>query len=220
MKKIIYIVLAIVIIAGIAIIATIGLNVDIMYKAHEQVNIYVGKEADIKDIESIAKEVFENQKIKITKIEVFNDAFAINTESVSDEQIETLKQKVGEKYSIEDTSNTVIKSSIPKLRLRDLIKPYVNTADHMSIIASTLIILAFMAIKFKKIGSIKIVLQTSFMLVLAETLLLSVVSLTRFPVNEYIVPAGITVYFATIIAISIQATKELNEKNIKKEVKE
>lgn len=211
MKKIVYIVLAIVIIAGITITATIGLNVDIIYKAHEQVNVYVGKESNSKDIEEIAKDVFGKQKIKITKIESFNDAFAINTSKVSDEQIESLKQKVGEKYEIEDTTSTVEKLSIPSLRLRDLIKPYV-----IPVIISTVIIIAFMAVRFKNIGSGKVALQSIVMLVLAEILLFSIIAITRIPVNQYVIPGALTVYFATIIALNIQDLKELETKKEKK----
>ena len=207
MKKIIFIALAIIIVAGIIITATIGLNVDIMYKAHEQINIYIGKETNINEIQEIAKEVFGNQKTKVIVVEAFNDAFAINTESVSDEQIESLKQKVGEKYSIEDTSNTVTKSSIPKLRLRDIIKPYI-----MPVIIATAIIFAFMAVRYKNMGITKVIiqlLQSGIMLILAEALLLSIIAITRYPVNQYIILGALAIYFTTLMFLNAQNLKEL-----------
>ena len=207
MKKIIFIALAIIIVAGIIITATIGLNVDIMYKAHEQINIYIGKETNINEIQEIAKEVFGNQKTKVIVVEAFNDAFAINTESVSDEQIESLKQKVGEKYSIEDTSNTVTKSSIPKLRLRDIIKPYI-----MPVIIATAIIFAFMAVRYKNMGITKVIiqlLQSGIMLILAEALLLSIIAITRYPVNQYIILGALAIYFTTVMFLNAQSLKEL-----------
>ena len=207
MKKIIFIALAIIIVAGIIITATIGLNVDIMYKAHEQINIYIGKETNINEIQEIAKEVFGNQKTKVIVVESFNDAFAINTESVSDEQIESLKQKVGEKYSIEDTSNTVTKSSIPKLRLRDIIKPYI-----MPVIIATAIIFAFMAVRYKNMGITKVIiqlLQSGIMLILAEALLLSIIAITRYPVNQYIILGALAIYFTTLMFLNAQNLKEL-----------
>lgn len=154
MKKIIFIVLAIIIIVGIVLTATIGLNVDIIYKNHEQIKIYIGKEINIKDIEAIAKEVFTKQKIQVEMIESFNDSCAINIENVTDEQIELLKQKITEKYGIEDLTNSIERTSIPNLRLRDLIKPYI-----IPVIISTLIVFGFMAIRFKNIGSVKIVMR-------------------------------------------------------------
>lgn len=154
MKKIIFIVLAIIIIVGIVLTATIGLNVDIIYKNHEQIKIYIGKEINIKDIEAIAKEVFTKQKIQVEMIESFNDSCAINIENVTDEQIELLKKKITEKYGIEDLTNSIERTSIPNLRLRDLIKPYI-----IPVIISTLIVFGFMAIRFKNIGSVKIVMR-------------------------------------------------------------
>ena len=154
MKKIIFIVLAIIIIVGIVLTATIGLNVDIIYKNHEQIKIYIGKEINIKDIEVIAKEVFTKQKIQVEMIESFNDSCAINIENVTDEQIELLKKKITEKYGIEDLTNSIERTSIPNLRLRDLIKPYI-----IPVIISTLIVFGFMAIRFKNIGSVKIVMR-------------------------------------------------------------
>ena len=157
MKKIVFIVLAIIVIIGIVLTATIGLNVDIMYKNHEQVKIYIGKEINIKDIEVIAKEVFGKQKNQVIGIDFFSDSCAINTENVTDEQLELLKQKITEKYGIEDTTNIIEKSSIPNLKLRDLIKPYI-----IPIAISTAIIFAFMAVRFKDIGSIKVVVRRNF----------------------------------------------------------
>ena len=62
MKKIIFIALAIIIVAGIIITATIGLNVDIMYKAHEQINIYIGKETNLDDDITVIKTNYKTDK--------------------------------------------------------------------------------------------------------------------------------------------------------------
>ena len=215
MKKIVYIVLAIVIIAGITITATIGLNVDLMYKPHEQVNVYVGKETNIKEIKDIVKEVFGKQRVKIKTIEYFNDAFAISTASVSDEQLESLEQKVKEKFEIEDTENAIVKSNIPKLRLRDLIKPYI-----IPIIITTAIIIGFMVIRFKNLGSLKVALQLCIMLLAAGILFVSILAITRCPINQYVVPGAIAVYFATIIVLNMQNVLELEKQKLKEKKEE
>lgn len=211
MKKIICIILALIIIAGIVITATIGLNVDLDYKAHQEVNVYLGKETNSDEIEVLARDVFKKQKIKVTTIESFNDAFTIKVENVSDEQIETLKQKVGEKFNIEDTSNIITKSSVGRLRLIDLVKPYILPNYYMPIIFSTIIVLVYMALRYKKIGSIKIILQTMFTLILAETFLISIIAITRYPVNQYVVPTALAVYALSIVSVNVQAVKDLNK---------
>ena len=68
MKKVIYGILACVIISGIIITATIGLNADITYSKNVEIDAYIGKTAEIKDIKQIAKEVFGNEKIIVQKI--------------------------------------------------------------------------------------------------------------------------------------------------------
>ena len=220
MKKIIYIVLAVFIIVGITITATIGLNVDVIYKAHEEVKVYIGKETNKKEIEAIAKDVFGKKKIAVSNIETFNDAFLIKVENASDDEIESLKQKVVEKYEIEDNGDIIKKKYVPNLKLRDLIKPYFSFDYNMPIIVSTIIILVFMAIRFKKIGSIKVLLQTIIMVVMSEVLLLSIVAITRYPVNRYIVPTALIVYIGTIIITNMQLVKNLEEYNSKQENKE
>lgn len=220
MKKIIYIVLAVLIIVGMAITATIGLNVDIIYKTHEEIEVYAGKETNKTEIEAIAKEIFGNQKIIVNNIEVFNDAFLIKVENVSDEQIESLKQKMIEKYEIQNTDNIVKRNQVSNLRLRDIVKHYVVPANNMPIIVSTIIILAFMAIRFKKLGSIKVLLQTVAMIAMSEVLLLSIIAITRYPVNRYIIPTGLIVYIGTIIITNMQFIKNLEEYNSEQENKE
>lgn len=217
MKRIIYIVLAVVIILGIALTATIRLNVDIIYKAHEEVRVYIGKETDKKEIEAIAKDVLGNQKIVVSNIESFDDVFLIKAESTSDEQIENLKQKIVERYEIEDTESIITQNHVAKLRLRDLIKPYISLSYYMPILMSTVIILIFMAVRFKKLGSIKVLLQTVIMVVMAELLFLSIIAITRYPVNRYIIPAGLIVYTGTIIITNMQFIKSLEEQNSKEE---
>ena len=209
MKKIIYIILAVVIIVGITITAIMGLNVDVIYKTHEEVRVHIGKETNIKEIEAIAKEVFENKKIVVSNIEEFNDLFLIKVESCSEEEIENLKQKVAEKYEIEDKETIITKNQIPNLRLRDLIKPYIMPEYYMPLLVSTALILVFMAVRFKNLGSIKVCIQTVLMIGIAELLLFSIIAITRYPVNRYVIPAGLVVYTGTIIITNMQFMKNL-----------
>ena len=87
MKKVIYGILACVIVVGIIITATIGLNVDIVYSKNVEIDAYIGKTADIKDIKQIAKEVFGGEKMIVQKIELFDDMFSITMKDKSDEEL-------------------------------------------------------------------------------------------------------------------------------------
>ena len=63
MKKIVYAVLAIIIVIGIIVVATIGFNVDTIYSNHREVKIFLGKDYNIEDVNKIDW-VLDNIKIK------------------------------------------------------------------------------------------------------------------------------------------------------------
>ena len=51
-------------------------------------------------------------------------------------------------------------------------------------------------------------------LAVAELFLLSIIAITRYPVNQFVVPAAVAVYFSTIIYLNIQNQKELKQKKL------
>ena len=51
-------------------------------------------------------------------------------------------------------------------------------------------------------------------LILSELFLLSIIAITRYPVNQYVVPVAISVYFAIIIYLNMQNQKEIELKKI------
>ena len=78
-KIIIGILIAIILIAGIAITLTIGLNFDLNYQETKQIQLNLGTEFDKNDIKEITDEVFSGQKVMIQTVEVFKDAVSIRT---------------------------------------------------------------------------------------------------------------------------------------------
>ena len=65
--KIIAIITMIVIIIGIIITFTIGLNFELRYQETQKVQLYIGKEFEISEIKEITDEIFSNQKVIIQK---------------------------------------------------------------------------------------------------------------------------------------------------------
>lgn len=216
MKKIVYAVLAVIIIIGIIVIATVGFNVDVIYSNHREVKVYVGKDYNINEVNKIVNEVISDEKVVINNVEKFNDSFVIKAKKISDEQVENLKQKIIERYEIsEENKDTMITvSDVGSLRIRDLIRPYV-----VPVIIVTAIILVYMAIRYKKLGIVKVILQEIIVLAIAGALLLSIIGVTRCPVNRLFIPAGLTVYILTIITTNLQFTKQLEKVKDKKEKK-
>ena len=184
MKKIVYAVLAIIIVIGIIVVATIGFNVDTIYSNHREVKIFLGKDYNIEDVNKIIK-----------------------AKNISDEQVENLKQKLSEKYEITDTSNLVTVSDVPSYRIRDIVEPYKWPG-----LSVTVIVLIVMGSIYRKLGSVKVVLQEGIVLIIAEALLLSVIAIARVPINRLFVPACLFVYILTIIASNIELTRQLESK--------
>ena len=77
MKKIVYAILAVIIIIGIIVIATVGFNVGVIYSNHREVNVYLGKEYNINDVRQIVNEVITDEEVIINGVEKFKDSLVI-----------------------------------------------------------------------------------------------------------------------------------------------
>ena len=64
MKKVLYAILICVIIAGIVVIATVGLNADLVYSKNVELDVVIEKGFEKSDIEAIAKEVFSGEDVR------------------------------------------------------------------------------------------------------------------------------------------------------------
>ena len=103
MKRTIQAIITFILIAGILILAILGLNVSLDYCANEQIEIYIGKDFENEDIRNIVKEVTGNEWVMIQKVELYEDMVSITARDFSDEQIEQINQKINEKYELENT---------------------------------------------------------------------------------------------------------------------
>ena len=214
MKKIGYIALAAIVIVATIIVATIGFNVDVSYSDHKEMRVSLGKEYNLSEVYNIAQEVMGKESVAIAGIEKFNDAFVIKAKNMSDEQVQSLTDKIAEKYEIseEKKSSLATVTYVPGYRIRDMVEPFILPA-----IISSIAILVYMAFKYKKLGMVKAVVGQFGIMVFAEILLVSVYAIARIPVNRLFVPAMLAVYVLSVIACNVQFAKQLEEK--KEEVK-
>ena len=67
MKRTIQAIITFILIAGILILAILGLNVSLDYCANEQIEIYIGKDFENEDIRNIVKEVTGNEWVMIQR---------------------------------------------------------------------------------------------------------------------------------------------------------
>ena len=188
---------AVIILIGIIIIAAVGFNLDTNYKEYKLIEIKIGKEFNISDIESITNEVFSKKKVEIQKVGDFEETVVIKLadSDISDDQKNTLNTKINEKFGIENSVDDITVNVVPKIKVFDLIKPYI-----VPIAIITVVVLIYMAIRFRKIGVVKVVVQTVGMTVMAELLYFAIIAITRHQINELVMPVALVIY-VTILAL-------------------
>lgn len=208
-QKILIILILIIIIAGISVIATMGFNFDLRYKNTQKVELYLEKEFEISDIKQITDEVMNNQPVIIQKVEVYEDSVSIISTQITDEQKENLITKINEKYGTELTSDGTTVVSIPHTKGRELIKPYITPFA-----ISTIIVLAYIAIRYYKLNSSKVVLKSVIYLALTQVVLINLIAITRIPVGRLTIPMVIIVYMLTLVGLTSKFENELEKKKI------
>ena len=179
-------------------------NFSLEYSEHTRIYLYLGKEYNLEDIKQIANEVFGDTTVEYQKIENFNDSIAIIVKQVSDEQLTILKEKVKEKYEIAKVEEAVKSTLIPHYRLLDIVKPYI-----IPMIITTLIILAYVGIRYMKLGIFKVILTLAINLGLSEATLVSIIEICRIPVGSYFMPAILVVYILVTILTTAKYEKSL-----------
>ncbi len=207
-SKIIVAIIILLIVIGAAIVGTKGFNFDIRSQASQKVELYLEKSFEISDIKQITNEVFGNQPVLIQKVEVYGDQVSITSKEITDEQKQSLVEKINEKYETELKAEDIDVESIPHTKLRDIAKPYV-----LPLIISTVAILVYIGIRFYKLGIMKTILKVSGIVVLAETILLALIAITRFPIGRYTLPLILFVYLVTMLGITIKLENKLKNDN-------
>lgn len=203
----IILVIATIIIAGVIITLTTGLNFDLKFQATKKVELYLNKEFEIKDMKQITDETIGNDVI-IQKVEVFEDTVSITAKDITEEQKTNLINKVNEKYGTTLKAEEIKILTNSNVRGRDIVKPYM-----MPFVIATAIILVYMAIRYRKLGFIKVILKTIGILVLVQAILLSLIAITRFPVGRLTIPTVITTYLLTLVVLTNKYENKLKVEN-------
>ncbi len=209
MKNKILIGLAIVILVGIIITVAVGFNVDMCYRDYNLLDIKIGQDFNINDIKTITNEVFQKQNVEIQKAGVYSDNVVIKVNNITDEQKNLINTKINEKFGINNSVDDIKVNYIPSYKLRDIIKPYI-----IPLIITTVLILAYMAIRFRKIGIAKVISQAVILTIIAELLYASIIVITRYPVNRLVMPVGVVIYITIITVLTgmFEKQKSLLEK--------
>ncbi|MCI8482097.1 MAG: hypothetical protein HFJ27_03275 [Clostridia bacterium] len=205
--KVIYLIASLLIVIGIVVTCIWKTNFSLLYSEHTRIDVYLGKEYHLEDIKQIVKEVFPNEAAIYQEIETFHDSVAINVKQVNEEQIKVIKEKIKEKFEIEDIDSKVNYQIMPHYRLRDMIKPYI-----IPMIITTLIILAYVGIRYLNLGIFKVIGTIVLRMIISEAVLASLIEIVRIPVGMLTIPVAILVYFLVTTLTVVQFEKELTVK--------
>ena len=205
--KIIALLIAIVIIAGMIVTFTIGFNFELRYQDAKKIQIYLEKEFDIADIKEITDELLPSQKVMIQKVEVFEDTVSILAKDITEEQKTQIINKINEKYGKELTTENVEITSIPHTNKKDMVKPYI-----IPFAIVTILIVGYMAIRYHKLGILQTIGKTILTLGIAQIVLLSVLAITRIAMGRFTVPLILVVYVLSLLGLTAHAEKKLADK--------
>ncbi len=185
--------------------ATLKFNIGLKYSNNVQLGVNIGKDFDIKDIKSIASEVFENQRVIVQYIELYRDMVKITVEDATDEQIELLNNKINEKYEIENEVSSIEVTKNDGVDLKNLVKQIA-----IPVAISAIIIIAYAMLVFRKIGVWVVLYRLLIALVGTQAILMSVYAIVRLPVNNITPIVSIVVYILTVLScmLSFQREKE------------
>lgn len=210
LKKISYVILIAIIIAGGVMVGIKGFNKDIPYKDNTTIYVSVGKEFSIKEMRDIAKEVFGNQRVLVQVVELYKDMVSFTVEEKSDEElapkVEELNKKINEKYGLENKVENISIVHSPKVRLRDIISPYIWPVG-----ICTTLVFVYAMIRYRKLGAFRTLGKYIVGVLGIELLYLSLIALTRLPINQLVIPVGLLLYTLAIIIVTVKREIKLEK---------
>lgn len=210
-NKAIIIISILIIIAGIIVVALKGFNFDLKYELTDQVEMYIGKEFNNEDIKQIAKEVLQTDRFTVQKVEMFEDMVMITAYNITEDQKNSMVEKIKEKYELQDIeASDIVVNTVPHTRARDIMKPYI-----IPIAVASIVTIVYLAIRFRKLGVAKIIGKTIGILLLSQLVLWSIFAIIGIPIGRFTIPLMLLVYVISILGMTVTWEKSLD--NIKED---
>lgn len=203
---IIYIILCLIIIAGIAVWEAKGFRTEIQYTPRKQIQLTNYTGIEISDVEEIAREVLGNTVYIIQPVETFGNAVSIVSKNMTEEQRNQIVEKFNEKYNTKLEKEKVEIVSIPHTRVKDILKKYIVPG-----LITLCILIVYFAIRFSKIGYKKVIIKTILIPIVSELVVFSIMSIARIPFSRLAVATGLSVYLISLIALTVMFENKRNK---------
>lgn len=210
---ILYIIICLIIIAGVWVWDAKGFNTELQYSSRYEIFLSIHTEINIQDVKDIADEVLKDSRHLVQKTEIYNNAVTIVSEKMTEEQRDKIVEKFNEKYKDSEVNkDSVSIIYIPLTRISDIIKHFIKYG-----IIVTLIVLLYFIIRFKNLGWNKVLIKTILVPIIAELLMYSIVAITRIPFGRVTVAISIGLYLTSIFILTCifenEKNKYIKEKN-------
>ena len=202
---IIYIIICLIIIAGLAVWQSKGFRTEIQYTPRKQIQLTNYTGINISDVESIASEVLGNTTYIVQPVETFGNAVSIVSKNMTEEQRDKIVEKFNEKYNTKLDKEKVEIYSIPHTRVKDILKRYIVPG-----IATLCLVIVYFAIRFSKIGYKRVIAKTMLVPIVSELIVFSIMSIARIPFSRLAVATGLTVYLISLIALTVMFENQRN----------
>lgn len=211
-NKIITIIVSLIIILGIIITLTAGFNANMMTKEHKAIELNLEKEFKVEELKEITNAVFNGPKVEIEKVEIYGEQVLISVNDITEEQKVDLISKINEKYGTELKAEDTEIRTVPKANLKDYLTPHI-----VEFVVATILVVLYACVRYKKLGSLKVAIQTLLGIVIFEMLVFSLLVITRIPVGVNLVPVMFVTYVMAILGLTMMFEDKLKELKLKEE---
>ena len=213
-NKALYIIVAIIILAGIIVGSTIGFNFEENYKGRNQIRIDNNTELDELKIKKIAQNVLIERDVVVSKVEYFGNSIVINADNISEEEKIAIIDRINETYNSEIKADNVKIMSISHTRISDTLKKYILPG-----VLTLASIALYSIIRYRKISVIKVLLYTIIIPIISEIIYYSLIAITRIPFGDITTAIAIGVYVISITVLIFVFENRLSEIASKEENK-
>ena len=213
-KKIIYCIMAVIIIIGAIVCYTKGFNVDLQYSSKQKIVISNNTVFDKTKVEEIAKEILKDRKVRVQEIGRFSNVVEIVSTQITDEEKNEIVNKINEQLGFEISNDDISVQSISNTRIRDILKPYIIPG-----LITFIFILVYFTIAYHKIGLKYVLLKSIIIPIAVELLYYAIIAITRIPFGVVTNAIAIGIYVGSIKCIGTLFYQK-KELILKKEQKE
>lgn len=204
-SKIIYWIMLLITIIGIIVIALKGFNVELKYTDTQRIELLMDKKYNFKEVEQIAKEVL-GKKVIVQEVELYNDIVLITSNEITDDQKNQIIDKVNEKYEIEIAKDSVEIVNVPRVKIREVVIPYI-----VPLIIVSIIFIAYLGVVYHQKGIVQTVLKPIIKIVLSQSTLFGILAITRIPLGRFVPTYVLLVYILSLGWVIKEITKEDKE---------